>query len=41
MSCKGCHEHVTSDGHGELIHVDTAKYGCEPGKKGGDYPVAR
>jgi hypothetical protein len=45
MNCKGCHVEVTDDGYGELIHVTerdpAGKYGCEPRKKGGDYPVAR
>ncbi len=45
MSCAGCGIKVTYDGHGELVHVtdndQAGKYGCEPHKKGGDYPVAR
>jgi hypothetical protein len=45
MNCKGCHVPVTDDGHGELLHVNhdgtPGTYGCEPRKKGNDYPVAR
>jgi hypothetical protein len=45
MNCKGCHVEVIDDGHGELVHVTDSnpagKYGCEPGKKGGEYPVAQ
>lgn len=46
MNCKGCGTPVTSDGHGELIHMNEeetpGKYGCDPrAPKGGSYPVAR
>ena len=41
MKCIGCNEATESDGHGELVHEGTMKYGCAPGTKDKSvYPVA-
>lgn len=41
FKCESCQAEVESDGYGELIHVETAKYGCTPNHpRGGTYPVA-
>jgi hypothetical protein len=44
MKCRNCGNGVTSDGHGDLIHVDDegkpGAYGCDPKNKGKAYPVA-
>jgi hypothetical protein len=41
MDCGYCGTPVAEDGKGELIHEDSGKYGCDPGRKGGFYPVAQ
>lgn len=41
MSCKNCREETEIDRFGEAVHTESGKYGCEPGKRGQDYPVAR
>lgn len=39
-TCKNCLEDIESDGHGELIHSETFKYGCVWPTKAKAYPVA-
>jgi hypothetical protein len=38
--CVNCREDVMDDGHGELIHELTMKYGCFPGTKAKEYKHA-
>lgn len=35
--CRRCHQPVTDDGHGELVHEETGLYGCNPNEVDGGY----
>jgi hypothetical protein len=44
MKCNNCSVTVESDGHGGLVHTEVQGkkmvYGCAPGTKAKEYPVA-